>query len=156
MALEGDVRRRMMMMNNRMHRPSMPTSPSYSPFQRPTYPVSSVILSPRIPSDVRSPKSLSDGSITNSSSSCASSLQHHFHGGPVQKFGNKSENGNGNSCTILTPRDQLCKTFSSWSPTSLISNSGNSFENFGIPTFEDENITALLCRILPKGLNCFS
>ncbi|EJD75460.1 hypothetical protein LOAG_17393 [Loa loa] len=80
MALDGDIRKRMTMMNNRINRPSIPSSPSHPPCQRPTYPVSSFVLNPHIPSDTRSPKSLSDGSITNSSSSCTSSLQQHFYG----------------------------------------------------------------------------
>ncbi|EJW77259.1 hypothetical protein WUBG_11832 [Wuchereria bancrofti] len=125
--LEGDIRKRMTMMNNHMYRPPMPNNPSYLSFQRSTYPISPITLNPRIPSDVRSPKSLSDGSITNSSSSCASSLQHHFYSGSVLKFADKNENGNGNDCTVVMPHDQLYQTFPSWSPTSINSNSGNSF-----------------------------
>uniref|UniRef100_A0A0R3RVG1 Cytoplasmic polyadenylation element-binding protein 1 n=1 Tax=Elaeophora elaphi TaxID=1147741 RepID=A0A0R3RVG1_9BILA len=118
MALEGDVRKRMTVMNNSMYRPSLRNGPLYLPFQRPTYQVSPITLSARMSSAPRSPKSFSDGSTTNSSSSCASSQQYCFHGDPAIKFGDKSRNGSGTDCTVLPSSNQLCQAFSSRSPTS--------------------------------------
>uniref|UniRef100_A0AAF5PUT7 Cytoplasmic polyadenylation element-binding protein 1 n=4 Tax=Wuchereria bancrofti TaxID=6293 RepID=A0AAF5PUT7_WUCBA len=164
--LEGDIRKRMTMMNNHMYRPPMPNNPSYLSFQRSTYPISPITLNPRIPSDVRSPKSLSDGSITNSSSSCASSLQHHFYSGSVLKFADKNENGNGNDCTVVMPHDQLYQTFPSWSPTSINSNSAktetndrrNSSRNPGVPStpeayfIMDESVEIFARKVFVGGL----
>lgn len=55
--------------------------------------------------------------------------------GPVLKFGDKNENGSGNDCTVLLPRNQLYQAFSSSSPISLNSNSGNLFENICMANF---------------------
>ncbi|VDK63551.1 unnamed protein product [Onchocerca ochengi] len=165
MALEGDVRRRMTMMNNRMNRPSITSIPSYPSFQRSTHSVSPLMPSPCISAETRSPKSLLDGSIINSSSSSASSLQHHFYGSAL-KLGDKSENNSGNDCTVLMPREQLYQAYSSLSPTSLISSSAktetsdrrNLSRNPGVPStpeayfIMDESLEIFARKVFVGGL----
>ncbi|VDK86449.1 unnamed protein product [Litomosoides sigmodontis] len=155
MALEGDVRKRMTMMNNRIQRPHQITA----------YPASPTKLSPpRKPSDVRSPKSLSDG--TNSSSSCSSSSQHHSYSGPVLKISDKGATGDGNDCTAIKSREQLCKPFSSWSLAPLIHNSAkmetsdrrNLSRNPGVPStpeayfIMDESFEIFARKVFVGGL----